>query len=48
MELQDLRDRVCIIGVGDTPQGAVPNKTGDEFAIDHVVWTTKVCQIQQS
>ena len=34
MALQDLRDQICIVGVGDTPQGAVPHKTGDELAID--------------
>src|SRR5213078_3451221 len=31
---RDLRDQVCIVGVGDTPQGAIPDKTGDELAID--------------
>ena len=30
----NLRDEICIVGVGDTPQGAVANKTGDELAID--------------
>ena len=34
MGLAELRDRVCIVGVGDTPQGSVPDKTGDELAID--------------
>src|ERR671918_442084 len=34
MGLHNLRDRVCIVGVGDTQQGAVPGKTGDELAID--------------
>jgi acetyl-CoA acetyltransferase len=34
MGLQDLRDQVCIVGVGDTQQGAVPDKTGDELAIE--------------
>jgi acetyl-CoA acetyltransferase len=34
MGLPNLRDQVCIVGVGDTPQGAVPDKTGDELAID--------------
>ena len=34
MGLADLRDRACIVGVGDTPQGSVPEKTGDELAID--------------
>jgi acetyl-CoA acetyltransferase len=34
MGLHDLRDQICIGGVGDTPQGAVPTKTGDELAID--------------
>jgi acetyl-CoA acetyltransferase len=34
MDLRDLRDRICIVGVGDTPQGAIPHKTGDELAID--------------
>ena len=34
MGLRDLCDQICIVGVGDTPQGAVPNKTGDELAID--------------
>ncbi len=34
MSLNNLRDEICIVGVGDTPQGAVPNKTGDELAID--------------
>jgi acetyl-CoA acetyltransferase len=34
MDLRDLRDRICIVGVGDTPQGVIPHKTGDELAID--------------
>jgi 3-oxoacyl-[acyl-carrier-protein] synthase III len=34
MGLQDLRDQICIVGVGDTQQGAVPDKTGDELAIE--------------
>jgi acetyl-CoA acetyltransferase len=34
MGLHDLRDQICIVGVGDTQQGAVPTKTGDELAID--------------
>lgn len=34
MGLHDLRDHICIVGVGDTPQGAIPTKTGDELAID--------------
>src|SRR5258706_8659851 len=34
MDLHELGDEICIVGVGDTPQGAVPNKTGDELAID--------------
>src|SRR5437867_11710558 len=34
MGTRDLRDQVCIVGVGDTPQGAIPDKTGDELAID--------------
>ncbi len=34
MGLADLRDCACIVGVGDTPQGSVPEKTGDELAID--------------
>ena len=34
MGLQELCDTVCIVGVGDTRQGAVPDKTGDELAID--------------
>ncbi len=34
MGLDKLRDEICIVGVGDTPQGAVPHKTGDELAID--------------
>ena len=34
MGLQDLRDQVCIVGVGDTKQGVVPDKTGDELGID--------------
>jgi acetyl-CoA acetyltransferase len=34
MSLHDLRDQICIVGVGDTQQGAVPTKTGDELAID--------------
>jgi acetyl-CoA acetyltransferase len=34
MGLQDLRDQICIVGVGDTKQGSVPEKTGDELAID--------------
>ncbi len=32
MGLQELCDTVCIVGVGDTKQGAVPDKTGDELA----------------
>jgi acetyl-CoA acetyltransferase len=32
--LHDLRDQVCIVGVGDTQQGSVPDKTGDELAIE--------------
>ena len=34
MGLQELCDTVCIVGVGDTKQGAVPDKTGDELAIE--------------
>jgi acetyl-CoA acetyltransferase len=34
MSLDKLRDEICIVGVGDTQQGAVPTKTGDELAID--------------
>ena len=34
MGLQELCDTVCIVGVGDTRQGAVPDKTGDELAIE--------------
>ncbi len=34
MGLRDLRDQICIVGVGDTQQGSVPGKTGDELAID--------------
>ena len=34
MTLQDLRDQICLVGVGDTQQGTVPDKTGDELAID--------------
>lgn len=34
MGQHDLRDQICIVGVGDTQQGAVPTKTGDELAID--------------
>ncbi len=34
MGLHDLRDQICIAGVGDTQQGAVPTKSGDELAID--------------
>ena len=30
MGLQELCDTVCIVGVGDAKQGAVPDKTGDE------------------
>ena len=34
MGLQELSDTVRIVGGGDTKQGAVPDKTGDELAIE--------------
>jgi len=34
MSLRDLKDKVCIVGVGDTPQGAFPDKTGDDLAAE--------------
>ena len=34
MGFQELCDTVCIVGVGDTEQGAVPDKAGDGLAIE--------------
>ncbi len=34
MPLHELRDRACIVGVGDTPQGSLPDKSGDELGVD--------------
>ena len=47
MGLRDLRDQVCIVGVGDTPQGAVPDKTGDELAIDAAKAALLDCGLQK-
>ena len=48
MGLRDLRDQVCIVGVGDTPQGAVPDKTGDELAIDAVKAALADCGLNKN
>jgi acetyl-CoA acetyltransferase len=47
MGLRDLRDRVCIVGVGDTPQGVVPDKTGDELAIDAARAAVEDCGLKK-
>ncbi len=33
MPVSDLKDKTCIVGVGATPQGQLPDHTGDDIAI---------------
>ncbi|MBI3245966.1 MAG: thiolase family protein [Deltaproteobacteria bacterium] len=47
MGLQDLRDQICIVGVGDTQQGSVPTKTGDELAIDAARAALQDCGLEK-
>lgn len=47
MGQHDLRDQICIVGVGDTQQGAVPTKTGDELAIDAARTAIQDCGLKK-